>query len=143
MLFRTYSKPVPTKIKLDDIAKEDVMAVYAAIRDAGNAVRAWSEKKADGTVEKKTAAVDYKLSVYREIEEIVKEIIAETERQMQSENKPTTKSELNQAIKDAGLKVSGLNISEVLNDIIAHSDGNPAQNKTFKQFSDMFVNPSV
>lgn len=143
MLFRTYSKPVPTKIKLDDIAKEDVMAVYVAIRDAGNAVRAWSEKKADGTVEKKTAAVDYKLSVYREIEEIVKEIIAETERQMQSENKPTTKSELNQAIKDAGLKVSGLKISEVLNDIIAYSDGNPEQTKTFKQFSDMFVNPSV
>lgn len=143
MLFKTYSKPVPTKVTLNDIAKEDVMAVYEKIKEEGTAARAWSEKKADGTIEKKTSAVDYKLSVYRDIEEIVKEIIAETERLMQSESKPTTKTELNQAIKDAGLKVSGLNLSTVIGDIMLYSDGNPSQSKTFKQFSDMFVNPSV
>lgn len=133
MLFKTYGAPQPTVTKLEDIDPADVMSVYERIKEYGSAARAWKGNKPEGT--------DYRMKVYAEIEQIVKDIITAVEIEMNSDNKPASKSELKQRLLDAGLKVKGLNLSTVLGDIMDYADGDPQTNVTWGNFSDMFVNP--
>lgn len=140
MLFRVYQKSsAPTKVKVEGVDKNHVQAIYDRIKLKGNAARAWKHDRDENGIIDKVAEVDYKLDVYRQVQSAVKDIIAFTESVMSGENPPETRSDLSQAIKDSGLKIAGLPLSDVISDMIAHSDGDIESGTTWAQFKKMFV----
>ena len=141
MLFKQYTtKVIPENVKIENVDKNHVLAIYNRLVLKGTPIKAWVHEFDENKVRiEKAAEIDYKLSVYRDIYKAVKEIISKIEELMRSETPPSTKTELLQAIKDSGLKVEGLPLNEVLNDVIAYSDGDVNSGTTWVQFKAMFT----
>lgn len=145
MLFKQYTTAAPpTKVKIEDVDKAHVKAIYDRLVEKGSPAKAWVHEFDENNVKiEKAAETDYKLSVYRDVYNSVKEIISKIEELMKSDNPPSARADLTQAIKDSGLKIVGLPLSDILNDVIAHSDGDVNSGTTWAQFKDMFNQPVV
>lgn len=140
MLFRRYSTATqPTKVKIGDVDNAHVLAIYELIKAKGSSAEAWKQEvDGSGAPIAKDPSVDYKLYVYKQIEDAVKDIVQFTEQAMQSASPPATRQELNQMIQDSNLKIVGLPLSTIITDMIAYSDGDPNSGTTWAQFKLFF-----
>ena len=128
---------IPVEVKtMETIDPADVMAVYERIKKYnGNPELAWQTNDKE-----KTAQENYGKDIYVQVAESAQAIYDAIDKIMNSGEVPTKKALLLDQVKALDIRMKGMNLTTLLDDVIKAFDDNPDASTTWVTYRDYFKN---